>query len=235
MTQPAQDNSPEVSPKWLKLRKKHENETRTFQAMVDRNRDEFEARVDRKRKELLAQHSREEQDFWKTKRGAGTVRADTKAMLARTQTRRGSVAPSKTTTLQPSRLATPRMPITSARRTQHPQYTDMPPASKRSTRRAGLRRNSGHSEVIEISSGDDDDASVTKKQPTVQKKSAQKSAAEQSNARNGTVDDAVDIDGGQKQPRSPFSMPEATLELFGRSSLNPQVCLNHSIRRVRNC
>ncbi|KAH4223435.1 hypothetical protein HBH69_142120 [Parastagonospora nodorum] len=222
MTPSAQDVSPEVNPKWLELRQKHQNESNTFQAMVNRNREEFEARVDRQRKDLLALHSKEESEFWSKNTQTGAVRAGTKAKFARTQTPRGSVAPSKKIAPPASRPATPRMsvqpPVTPARPTQHPRYADVPPAPKRPTQRAGLNRNSGQPEVIDLCSDDDDDPNVTKKQPIVQKKTAQKPAAKPSNARNATIEDAMAIDGGQVQSSDPFSIPEATLELFGGSS-----------------
>ncbi|KAH3940911.1 hypothetical protein HBH98_078240 [Parastagonospora nodorum] len=222
MTPSAQDVSPEVNPKWLELRQKHQNESNTFQAMVNRNREEFEARVDRQRKDLLALHSKEESEFWSKNTQTGAVRAGTKAKFARTQTPIGSVAPSKKIAPPASRPATPRMsvrpPVTPARPTQHPRYADVPPAPKRPTQRAGLNRNSGQPEVIDLCSDDDDDPNVTKKQPIVQKKTAQKPAAKPSNARNATIEDAMAIDGGQVQSSDPFSIPEATLELFGGSS-----------------
>lgn len=236
---PTQDASPEVNPKWLELRQKHQNQSTTFQAMINRNREEFEARVDRQRKDLLAQHSKEERDFWSKNARSGAVRAETKAKFARTQTPRGSVAPSKKAAPPVSRPATPRMsvqpPVTPARPTQHPRYADVPPAPKRPTQRPISRRSSGQPEVIDLCSDDDDDPYVTKEQPVVQKKTAQEPAFQPPKPRNATVEDAMDIDEAQMQPSDPFSMPEATLELFGSSSSKTFVFISHSFNRVQTC
>ena len=239
MAPSTQDVSPEVNPRWLELRQKHQNESTTFQAMVKRNRDEFEARVDRQRIDLLAQHSKEERDFWSKNARSGAARAETKTKFARTQTPRGSVAPSKKNASPVSRPATPRMsvqpPVTPARTAQHPRYADVPPAPKRPTQRPASHRSSGQHEVINLCSDDDEDPYVTQEQPVVRKKTTKKPAIQPRNARNATVEDAMDIDEAQTQPSDPSFIPEATLELFGDSSSTTFVSINYSFNRVQTC
>ncbi|KAH6106190.1 hypothetical protein HBI81_252780 [Parastagonospora nodorum] len=108
-------------------------------------------------------------------------------------------------------------PVTPARPTQQPRYADVPPAPERPTQRAGLNCNLGQPEVIDLCSDDDDDLYVTKKQPIVQEKTAQKPAAQPPKVQNATLKAAIDIHGSHVQSSDHFSIPECTLELLGGS------------------
>lgn len=224
MAHPPKNILPKLNSKWLALRQQHQNESENFQRMVTKNRAEFEARVDAARKKLLAQHIGEESEFW-SQHGQAAAPAKTAAptvQSAQTQPQggvRGSMAASskkatpiaKTPVPQP---ATPRMqlqpPVTPSRAPQQPKMQQVPPAPRKPQRQPVQQP--GRCEVVDLCSDDDEDISASQNKPA-KKPDPLPPVRQQPVAQEPAAQDSMDIDGASNS--TAFSIPEASIELFG--------------------
>jgi hypothetical protein len=225
MTQPPKNIPPDVEAKWLELRQKHLEDSNRFQRDAARKRAEFESRVEKGRKGILEKHMKEESEFWsKHTKASGAARGATKSVRtqppvsARASTVASRKPPTPAAGSLSSRPAVPRLevdpPATPSRALQTAKLLQVPTAPKEQPRRPPQK--SGKSEVIDLCSSDDEQQALSKKTPVPPKAVAPCPVQQPSIAQETVAQEPVSPE--QVHSSTGFAIPEATLELFGRSA-----------------
>jgi hypothetical protein len=242
MTQLPKNNTPDVEAKWLALRQKHLEDSNKFQRDAVRKRTEFESRVEKGRKALLDKHMNEESEFW-SKHGKASGAAKGAPKSARTQppvsARASAIVPRKYPTPaadnSSSRPAVPRYeagpPTTPSQASQSAKSPQVPTTPKEQPRRR--LQKSGKSEVIDLCSSDDEKEPPTKKTPVIPKTVAPCPVQEQPIVQEADAQEIVSP--RQVHISTGFVIPEATLELFGRSAAHCTVSFCHTIIQLYTC
>jgi hypothetical protein len=219
MAYPPKAIPPELNSEWLALRQKHQDDSDNFQRMVNKNRAEFVARVDAARKKLLATHISEEKGFWSQHgQAVGTPKkATSTASTARMQissSARSSVTPSSKTATPTAKIPAPRPALprmqTPSEASQQPKGPQVPPAPKK-PQRAPVQQQDRH-EVIDLCSDDDEDFPVLYDEPA-KKPEPPPPARKKPIVEYAVEQDSMDID--ETSNDMSFSIPEASIELFG--------------------
>jgi hypothetical protein len=221
MIPPLEDVTPEVNSEWLALCQKHREDTDEFQCAITRRRAEFESRIDLSRKKLLQQHIGEEAEFWGAHgRGPCVAKSATSPWnIARSKTsitaQANATASENTPTPAPPHLTpkkTQQAPPATPRKVPQPaKATKVPPAPTKARPRASQKQ--GVREVIDLCDSDDDDLSIAKKTPVIQRPVAQSPARQRPVIDEFNQQDSDTSKTASKSIRP--AIPPATLELFG--------------------
>ncbi|KAF2032140.1 hypothetical protein EK21DRAFT_87516 [Setomelanomma holmii] len=209
--------TPGVNREWLALHQKHEQEIGKFKEEVAKARVDLEKRAEAARQRLLAKHMNEENEFWRNNGRATTTTNPTASDSRTTPTQlRGAAAP--TASAPTSRPNTAR-PQPGSRPSNPPPKATRPNASHTANpARPEPSQKKSVPEVIDLCDLDED-----VQQPRVEKSIPPKTSAQPAVAQQQIEQDAVTeetIDGycmQQTQTGSVFSIPSASLKLFGSS------------------
>jgi hypothetical protein len=229
MTKPPTDIPPELSTEWLALRQKHQKESTDFQHYVGNEKVEFDRKAEVARQRLLAKHIGEEQQFW-SKHGQTSHIAKDPANTSRMKAPR-TATPAKSAATPLAKASVPGSATSKVQKqaglskvSQQVRKTFKQAVFAKKRPGACPAQKKGVPEVIDLCSSDDEDD-----QPVVQKDVvAQKPAQAYYTSSKA---------GEQAHPQPTFSIPSASIELFGSSSKKYQVdqfLPSHDQRANRN-
>jgi hypothetical protein len=232
---PPPNITPELMPKWLALRHQHTQQVAEFERRVKADHAEFERRVEASRQTLLTRHLLEESQLHTShaqtpgpKRGATVSNSASMPPPASSRaTATPSARPGTPEVRQPRKL-----PVTPSRL---PQPSGVPPAPGKPTDRAAVV-------VIDLCSDDEDDLPLSRRRskPATQQPIAQDpgsdAPATHKEPMAEEVDDCMIVDQESSMPEAvqngnpAFSIPSASLSLFGSFSKKRAVCAPALIR-----
>lgn len=200
MNKPPADIPPELSADWLALRQEHQKESADFQHYVGKEKAEFDRRAEVARQRLLAKHIGEEQQFW-SRHGQTPNSTKDSATTNRMKTPR-TATPAKSAATPLAKAAGPKAQkqtgLSKASQPTKPAPAPAAPISAKPKPKARPAQKRGIPEVIDLCSSDEED-----EQPV-------------GGATFGQTGDAV-------QTIPTFSIPSASIELFGGKSRKYQV------------
>ncbi|KAL5118727.1 hypothetical protein ACEQ8H_003404 [Pleosporales sp. CAS-2024a] len=222
----------EIRPQWLALRRKHEEATTRFQSKVRKEEEEFKTRVERAKENLLEKHTAEEHQFWakhgraKPSKTTATAPADPAPKQA-PNTAKFNAKSARMSTIPKTVAVPPRKQqihtTTPVNASPHQRTLQVPLALKRTTQKVAPKPGQKFEkiEVIDLCSDDEAGPPAQKKQAVVQERPAQVKPIHNKQASQAMVTDAMEIDGIPQN--TTFSMPEASIELFGTTSVRSMV------------
>jgi hypothetical protein len=220
MAQPPKYVPPEINSKWLALRQKHQEDSNDFQRAVTKSRVDFDSRG-------------EESEFWSNHEREPAIAKDAtpamdSARLQAPATTKNNITVSRTTAIPLHRISTsppstPRMqqllPTTPLKASQLVDGARAPSAPTKSRSRPAQKQ--GIHAVIDLCNSDDDDDIPPAKASIVQKHVAQPPIRHEPAIRGIAHQEFQSSE--PMQSNATYSVPEATLELFGGNTTKRSV------------